>query len=124
MSDPFTPPPQQPQDPRQTPYQAPYAAPYQAPYQARPQAPYGGAYAPQGTHRSGWFWVAVTVGIIGVVAIAICLMMASMVKTLGMDANGGSMDFGGDSIAVIDIAGVITDADTDALDKQLERFGK
>jgi protease IV len=125
MPDPFNPLPQQPQDPRQTPYQAPYAAPYQG----RPQAPYGygGAYAqgaPYGTHRSGWFWVAVTVGILGVVAISISLMMASMVKSLGMDANGGSMDFGGDSIAVIDVAGVITDADTDTLDKQLERFGK
>ena len=85
MPDPFNPPPQQPQDPRQT--------------------PYGGAYAQgaqYGTHRSGWFWVAITVGIIGVVAIAISLMMASMVKTLGMDASGGSMDFsGGDRKSVV-----------------------
>lgn len=121
MPDPFNTPPQQPQDPRQTPYQAPIQVPY--------AGPYGGGYAQPGarlgTHRSRWFWVAVTVGIIGLVAIAISLIVASMVKTLGVDASGGSMDFGGgSSIAVIDVAGVITDADTDTLDKQLEKFGK
>ncbi len=33
------------------------------------------------------------------------------------------LNFGNNSIAVIDISGVITDADTDKIDKELERYG-
>ena len=40
-----------------------------------------------------------------------------------MDDHPGSMDYGNRAIAVIDITGVITDADTDRVDKALERYG-
>jgi protease-4 len=61
------------------------------------------------------------VAIVGVVAIAMSWIAASMVKSLGVDAGGAGLDFGGDSIAVIDVSGVIVDADK--IDKQLEKYG-
>ena len=131
MPDPLPPqpPPQDPRhDARQGQYQAPFQPPYPAAYQAQPgfRGPYGpgygGAYAPQRARRSGWFWAAITAAIVGVVAIAMVGIVASMVKSLGSDANVDGLDFGDDSIAVIDVSGVIVDADT--VDKQLEKYGK
>jgi protease-4 len=105
------------------PPQPPYQPPYQAP-QAGFRGPYAGGYAdpyPQPPRRSGWFWVAIIVAVVGVVVIAISLIVASMAKSLGADVDGGSAGFGRDSIAVIDVSGVILDADK--VDKQLERYG-
>jgi protease IV len=125
MSDPLPPPPQ---DPRQGAYPPPfqgqrpevrgYAQGYAPGY-----APGYGVPSPRARARSGWFWAAIAVGILGVVVIAVSLIVASAVKSLDMDASGGDLAFGSDSIAVIDIAGVITDADTDKIDKELERYG-
>jgi protease-4 len=59
--------------------------------------------------------------VVGAVVIALGLICVSAVKTLAADSDSGSVSFGTDSIAVIDITGVITDADK--VDKQLEKYG-
>jgi protease-4 len=120
MSEPFPPPPPQ-QDPRQTQYEAPYQA-------ARPPYAPGYAYGPgvpamYPARRSAWPWVVLILGIVALGLIAMSVFFASLARTMGMDASSGNMSFGSDSIAVIDISGVITDADTDRIDKQLERYG-
>jgi protease-4 len=109
MSDPLPP-----QPPYQPPYQAPQAE-FRSPYVG-----YAGAYPPP-PRRSGWFWVAIIVAVVVVAAIALSLIFASMVKSLGADVDSSSAGFGRDSIAVIDVSGVILDADK--IDKQLERYG-
>jgi protease-4 len=121
MPEPFPPPPPQ-QDPRQPQYQAPFQA-------ARPEfrGPYapGYAYAPgyPPPQRSAWPWVLIVLGIAILGVGALMVFFASMVKAMDLDAGGSSLNFGNNSIAVIDISGVITDADTDKIDKQLERYG-
>jgi protease-4 len=93
-------------------YSPQYAAPaYAAPY----AAPYGGT-----PRRSGWFWVAIIVGILAVVMVALFAMMRSVMKTAFGETTTSSASFGSDSIAVIDISGVITDADK--VDKQIDKF--
>jgi protease IV len=54
---------------------------------------------------------------------ALMMFFVSMVRTLNPDAGADGLDFGRNAIAVIDISGVITDADTDRIDKQLEKYG-
>jgi protease IV len=94
--------------------------PYQTPYQSQP--PYGSGYAAYlPPRRSGWFWAAITLLVVGVVVIAFSLIISSTVKTMMADSDSSSGGFGTDSIAVIDISGVILDADK--IDKQLEKFG-
>lgn len=88
---------------------APYAYPYGAPY------PYG---TPQ--RRSGWFWAAIFAAIIAVVVITFAVMFGRMFAVVA--TTGGTSSFGEPSIGVVDITGVIVDADK--IDKQLERFGK
>ena len=109
MSEPFPPPSSQ--DPRQTQYQA-----------AFPPYAYGvpAAYAPR---RSAWPWVVLILGVIALGLIAMSVFFASLARTIGMDSDSGSGSFATDSIAVIDVSGVITDADTDKIDKQLEKYG-
>jgi len=109
MSEPFPPPSSQ--DPRQTQYQA-----------AFPPYAYGvpAAYAPR---RSAWPWVVLILGVIALGLIAMSVFFASLARTIGMDSDSGSGSFETDSIAVIDVSGVITDADTDKIDKQLEKYG-
>jgi protease IV len=100
-----------PQPPTNVPSQGYYAQPYATP-----------GYAPYGPppSRSGWFWAA----IVGVVVLFGLLLFAFMFShfVAAMAASGGSATFGEPSIAVIDISGVILDADK--VDKQLERFGR
>jgi protease-4 len=126
MSEPFPPPPPQPQqDPRQAQGQAAYQAPrpeFRGPY------PAGYAYGqgvPAGypAKSSAWPWVVLILGIFALGLIALSIFFASLAKTIGMDTNGGSLNFGDNAIAVIDISGVITDADTEKISKQLERYG-
>jgi protease IV len=102
-----------------TPPQPP--TPYQQ-YQT-PPPPYASGYAayPQPPRRSGWFWAAITVLVLGLVVIAFGMIIASAVKTLAADSDSSSGGFGSDSIAVIDVSGVILDADK--IDKELEKYG-
>jgi len=125
MSEPFSPPsPQQP-DQRQTQYQAQYGTP-------RPE--FRGPYAPgygyaQGVpvgyppRSSAWPWVVLVLGILGLGLIALCIFFTSMAKAFNMDSGANSLNFGDNAIAVIDVSGVITDADTEKISKQLERYG-
>jgi protease-4 len=125
MSEPFSPPPPQQPDQRQTQYQAQYGTP-------RPE--FRGPYAPgygyaQGVpvgyppRSSAWPWVVLVLGILGLGLIALCIFFASMAKAFNMDSGANSLNFGDNAIAVIDVSGVITDADTEKISKQLERYG-
>jgi protease-4 len=124
MPEPFPPQPPQ-QDPRQSQYQAPFQpARQESPGPYAPGYAYGAGYpAPYAQRRSAWPWVVLVLGIAVLGVIAVSLFFASMVKSMDLDAGAGSLNFGDNAIAVIDVSGVITDADTDKIDKQLEKFG-
>ena len=90
----------------------------QTPY---PYAPYAYPYGYAAPRRSGWAWVLIVVGILvlgfGLMMIFASVFFARVAGTIaGETASGGEP-----SIAVVDISGVIVDADK--IDKQLERFG-
>jgi protease-4 len=112
----------QPAAPHTPPPPPPYAAvPPYAPQQTYAYAPRPGypAYpmAPP-VRRSPWFWVAVLGGSFAVVALLITAMVWSTVHDL---TGTTSTTFASSSIAVIDIDGVILDADK--VDTQLRKFG-
>ena len=116
MSDPIVPPPPPP----------PYAAPqFNTPYaqSAYAQPAYGYGYPTPPPKRSGWVWVAVIVAILAAVVIVLALVFSSAIKSIaGDDSTTTGKAFASDSIAVVEISGVILDADK--VDKQLEKFGK
>src|ERR1700722_7190449 len=86
-----------------------YGQPYGNPYaQAAPYPTYG---QPPRQRRSPWFWVAVIGGSFAAVALLITLMIWSTVKSISGDESGAIDGFGGSRIGVIDIDGVILDAD-------------
>jgi protease-4 len=91
------------------PYSQPYPRPAFAGYPGYPIAP--------PTRRSPWFWVAVAVGTVAAVGLLITGMVWSTMRSL----NVTTTTFGGSSIAVLDIDGVILDADK--VDTQLRKFG-
>ena len=97
------------------PYTSPgaYAQPYGSPY-----PPYG---RPPGPRSSGWFWFGVIGGSFAVVALFVGLVVWSAVRGLNGDDSATIDGFGGSRIGVIDIDGVITDADK--LDAQIRKFG-
>jgi len=100
---------------------APPPPPYTPPsgYYAAPYAtPPGYAYPPP--RRSGWFWAAIFAIIIAVVFIVFAVIFSHLVVAVA--GGGESATFGQPSIAVVDVSGVIVDADK--IDKQLERFGR
>ncbi len=87
-------------------------------YAPSPYAAYPPPGYPQPPRRSGWFWAMITVGIVAVVIIVFCVFVSSMTKSLsGAEATSS---FGQDSIAVVDVSGVITDADK--IEKPLRKF--
>jgi protease-4 len=102
---------------------------YPPPPPSTPLPPPSGYAAPYGNYaatappprRSGWFWVAIIVAILAVVVLAIGLMASFAMKNFNAGDSSTSTAFGGSSIAVIDVTGVILDADK--VDKQLEKFG-
>ena len=127
------PPPPAPRSPTPDSFDQPAATAYRAPYEApRPPAapyapppPYASPYAQPysaSPRRSGWFWVAILGGIFAVVVIAICLTFASLAKSFDSDSGSASaFTSGSGTIAVIDVSGVILDADK--VDKELDKFG-
>ena len=124
MSDeqPFQPPSQPTPEPVSYTAPPPPPPPYQAPprptaYAGYPPPPYAAAPA----RRSGWFWVALLGGIFAIIVIAVCITFTKMVKTLDLSDSGSTPSFGSSSIAVIDVSGVILDADK--VDKELDKFG-
>ncbi len=69
--------------------------------------------------RSGWFWAAVIVGSVCLVALLFGAMFWSAFKSVSDDTS--TTGFGSDKIAVIDLDGVILDAEK--IDSQLRKFG-
>lgn len=116
MSDPSLPPP--PATASAPPYQgssysgSSYGTPVGTPASGYP---YG--YGPPRKH-SGWIWAAVVGGVLLLAMVVAAIAFSRMAKQL---TGGSDMTFGGDSIAVLDISGVILDADK--IDKQLRKFG-
>ena len=103
------PPPLPPQQttPPYPPYQAQYAPAYRTPYGLPPKP-----------RRSAGFYLA----IIGGAAVIIGLLFWGMVWSVGKSLNGEAMSgLGNDQIGVIEVSGVIMDADK--LDTQLRKFG-
>jgi protease-4 len=101
----------------------PYAPPYSAPYAYAPPAPapYPTYGLPPRQRRSPWFWVAVFGGSFAVIALLITAMVWSTVRSLNGDSSAGLDGFGGSKIGVIDISGVILDADK--VNNQIRKFG-
>ena len=110
MSDPSIPPPPAAATPS---YQgSPYGSASGA-----PSANYPYAYGPP-RKRTGWIWAAV----IGGFALLVILVASIALSRAARQLTGGSdMTFGADSVAVLDISGVILDADK--INKQLRKFG-
>ena len=102
-----TPPP-----PHQTP-QNPFTHPQQPPYAYAPAYPYAGL-APR-TPRSAWFWPLIILGSILLLAL---LFWGILYSATHADDTG---KFGGDRIGVIELSGVIVDAEK--FDAQLRKFG-
>ena len=106
----------------------PPPSPLPPPPSSSSAAPYGGYAAPAGApygdsgppRRSGWFWIAIIVGILAVALLGVGFIVTYAIKNMNGDSST-TPAFGGSSIAVIDISGVILDADK--VDKQLEKFG-
>ncbi|SFS13222.1 signal peptide peptidase A. Serine peptidase. MEROPS family S49 [Granulicella pectinivorans] len=71
--------------------------------------------------RSPWFWVAIIVATVAVAAVLMAAMFKSAMKDLTGSSSTSTTAFGGSSIAVIDVDGVILDADK--VDKELRKFG-
>ena len=97
------------------PYPPSYGPAYAAPY------PYPNPYArpyPVRPPRSGWFWAGIIGGSIALVALILVSMLWSTVRTM---TGTTTTTFSGDSIAVLDVDGVILDADK--IDTQLRKFG-
>jgi protease IV len=106
-----TPPPPPPPAASAPPYTPPYTYPQPYPVYGRPPGP----------RRSPWFWVAILGGSFCIIALLITGMIWSTVRNLNGDASS-SLGFGvGSRIGVIDINGVILDADK--IDTQLRKFG-
>jgi protease-4 len=92
----------------------PYA--YYPPQYASPYAPAG--FSATRKQRSAWFWPLIILGSLLVVGLLFCALVWAAVNS-GSDDSGS---FGSsDRIAVIDISGVIVDADK--IDTQLRKYG-
>src|SRR4051794_14613506 len=78
-------------------------------YAARPPT-YGYPAPPPPARRSGWFWVAILGGIFAVIVLIVCITFAAVAKSFSSDSETAT-GFSSQSIAVIDISGVIMDAD-------------
>jgi protease-4 len=97
-----------------------YAPPYGTPYaQAAPYPVYG---QPPRPRRSAWFWIAILGSSFAVVALLITLMGWSIAKSISGDSDTTIDGIGGgQKIGVIDLDGVILDADK--VDTQIRKFG-
>ena len=113
------PPPPPPPAPVNRPYGQipPYASPYTtAPYSTA--AGYGGYGAPPPRRRSAWFYIGIITGSLAAVFLLITLMVWGTMRSFG-DSKG--LRLSSESIAVIDITGVILSPET--VDSELRKFG-
>lgn len=76
--------------------------------------------------RPTWPWVVLLAGVLGLAIMAVGTFFVSEVKTLALGADTsdgvGTLNWGRNAIAVIEINGVITDKDTDKVNKELEDY--
>jgi len=97
-------------------------ADYRTPPPPPPPPPRPGAYAPYAIsprpQRSAWFYVTVIGGSFAVLALLFWAMLWSIQHSMN---DGDAAFIGHDKIGVIDVSGVILDADK--LDTQLRKFG-
>jgi len=109
---PATPPTPPPTPPPYAYAQPPYAQASPYPFYAQPPRP----------RRSAWFWVAIFGSIFAVVVLLITAMAWSITKSISGNADVTIDGIGGgDKIGVIDLDGVILDADK--VDTQIRKFG-
>src|SRR3954463_15968488 len=117
-----TPPPPPPPAPANRPYgQIP---PYGSPYSGGPYStgPYSGAPGYGGLppgRRSAWVYIGIISGSLAAVCLLVMLMVWGTMKSIRADGKG--LGLGSDSIAVIDVNGVILSPET--VDAQLRKFG-
>ena len=111
MPDPFPPPPPQP-----PPYTGSSESLRQAQTQPYAAAPY---VAPQKPRRSGWFWASIFLGILVIGVLGFTGLVYELIKSSDGDTSSTFNTSG--SIAVVDITGVILDADK--TDKEIRKFG-
>jgi protease-4 len=113
------PPPPPPPAPVNRPYGQipPYASPYtSSPYATAPSYGYG---APPIRRRSAWFYIGIITGSMAAVCLLITLMVWGTMRSMGVDSKG--LRLSSDTIAVIDITGVILSPET--VDSELRKFG-
>src|SRR3979490_1363236 len=126
------PPPPPPPTPVNRPYgqMPPYGSPYGgAPYSGAPYStgPYfAGPYStgpgygvPPPRRRSAWFYIGIITGSLAAGGLLITLVVWGTMRSIGGDGKG--LGLGSDTIAVIDITGVILSPE--AVDSQLRKFG-
>ena len=121
------PPPQHPTA-EQTPFAPPSNFGYQPPRSANPYPPqfasaYGNPYPGPGFYpprrpRSAWFWPVILFGSLLVIGL---LLWAAVWAAMNSSGDGSSTAFASSRIAVIDVTGVIVDAEK--VDSQLRKFG-
>jgi protease-4 len=96
-----------------------YAPPYGAPYaQASPYPPYP---QPPRRRHSAWFWIAILGGTFAVIALLFTGLVWSIVRSVNGDSSASIDGLGGSRIGVIDITGVILDADK--INTEIRKFG-
>jgi protease-4 len=86
-----------------------------------PPAGYPAYAAPPRPRRSGWFWVAVVGGSFAVIVLLITAMVWSITKSITGESTDSFDGLGGSRIGVIDIDGVILNADK--VNTDLRKFG-
>jgi len=128
LNQPTPPPPQQPHPSAPPPASTQPAAGYQPPRPSYPYAPqFAGPYAtpyatpgfyPPRTPRSAWFWPVIILGTILILGLLFCAIVWSAIHSVD---DGAAPAFATNRIAVIDVTGVIVDADK--IDSQLRKFG-
>jgi protease IV len=84
-----------------------------------PPPPYPGGYgAPPPKRRSAWFYIGIIGGSLAAVFLLVSLLVWGTMRSMGDSAGFG---LGSDSIAVIDVTGVILSPET--VNSQLRKFG-
>ena len=122
-----TPPPPPPQPAAATPPSAAAAPPSTPPYAYTPPSyaqasPYAAYPQPPRRRHSAWFWVAILGGSFAVIALLFTGLVWSIVRSVNGDSSASIDGLGGGSkIGVIDIDGIILDADK--IDTQIRKFG-
>jgi len=96
-----------------------YAPPYGSPY-AQP-SPYPAYPQPPRRRHSAWFWIAILGGSFAVIALLLTGLVWSIVRSVNGDSSASIDGLGGSKIGVIDITGIILDADK--IDTQIRKFG-